>query len=186
MLSVEILAYFPIIGFSLFVLIEFDRFWKKQLSIAKDARRVDVLCYRIYLCYRLLDGTSRFRELYEIIKEAKAKLETDVGPVNGVSAKMARGIVSRLSVAVDVQLLCSQAIEKADEWLATKSSAAPNLGGITCLVKPALGNRDNFCLIYWIRTWVTFIRCVFSSFAFYEMIFFFSRGFTASSLQVPF
>ncbi|XP_031108131.1 VIN3-like protein 1 [Ipomoea triloba] len=103
-------------------------FWKKQLSIAKDARRVDVLCYRIYLCYRLLDGTSRFRELHEIIKEAKAKLETEVGPVNGVSAKMARGIVSRLSVAVDVQLLCSQAIEKADEWLATKSCAAPNLG----------------------------------------------------------
>ncbi|XP_021807197.1 VIN3-like protein 1 [Prunus avium] len=100
--------------------------WKKQLIVAKDARRVDVLCYRIYLSYRLLDGTSRFKELYEIVKEAKSKLETEVGPVNGVSAKMARGIVSRLSIASDVQKLCSLAIEKADEWLANISNVDPN------------------------------------------------------------
>ncbi|XP_043807851.1 VIN3-like protein 1 isoform X2 [Manihot esculenta] len=96
--------------------------WKKQLIIAKDARRVDVLCYRIYLSYRLLDGTLRFKELHEMVKDAKAKLETEVGPVNGVSAKMARGIVSRLSVAGDMQKLCSLAIDKADKWLATISS----------------------------------------------------------------
>uniref|UniRef100_A0A5B6ZM30 Putative VIN3-like protein 1 isoform X1 n=1 Tax=Davidia involucrata TaxID=16924 RepID=A0A5B6ZM30_DAVIN len=100
--------------------------WKKQLSIAKDARRVDVLCYRIFLSYRLIDGTSRFKELHEIVRDAKAKLETEVGPVNGVSAKMARGIVSRLSIAGDVQKLCSLAIEKADEWLATISNVNPN------------------------------------------------------------
>ncbi|GMN50481.1 hypothetical protein TIFTF001_019635 [Ficus carica] len=100
--------------------------WKKQLVVAKDARRLDVLCYRIYLSYRLLDGTSRFRELHEIVKEAKAKLETEVGPVNGVSAKMARGIVSRLSIAGDVQKLCSLAIENADERLANISSINPN------------------------------------------------------------
>ncbi|XP_062090725.1 VIN3-like protein 1 isoform X1 [Humulus lupulus] len=100
--------------------------WKKQLLVAKDARRVDVLCYRIYLSYRLLDGTSRFRELHDIVKEAKAKLETEVGPVNGVSSKMARGIVSRLSIAGDVQKLCSLAIGKADEWLTNTSSLNPN------------------------------------------------------------
>nr|KYP49298.1 Protein VERNALIZATION INSENSITIVE 3 [Cajanus cajan] len=99
--------------------------WKKQLNIAKDARRVDVLCYRIYLSYRLLDGTSRFKELHEMVKEAKAKLETEVGPVNGVSSKMARGIVSRLPIASDVQKLCSLAIEKADEWLATVPNINP-------------------------------------------------------------
>ncbi|XVF34792.1 hypothetical protein REPUB_Repub18cG0089000 [Reevesia pubescens] len=99
--------------------------WKKQLSIAKDARRLDVLCYRIYLSYRLLDETSRFKELHEFVKDAKAKLETEVGPVNGVSAKMARGIVSRLSVSGDIQKLCSHAIEKADEWLATMSNTNP-------------------------------------------------------------
>ncbi|XP_022729818.1 VIN3-like protein 1 isoform X1 [Durio zibethinus] len=99
--------------------------WKKQLMIAKDARRLDVLCYRIYLSYRLLDETSRFKELHEFVKDAKAKLETEVGPVNGVSAKMARGIVSRLSVAGDIQKLCSCAIEKADEWLAIVSNTNP-------------------------------------------------------------
>ncbi|XVF49226.1 hypothetical protein PTKIN_Ptkin03bG0251700 [Pterospermum kingtungense] len=99
--------------------------WKKQLSIAKDARRLDVLCYRTYLSYRLLDGTSRFKELHEFVKDAKAKLEKEVGPVNGVSAKMARGIVSRLSVSSDIQKLCSLAIEKADEWLVTMSNTNP-------------------------------------------------------------
>ncbi|OIV93476.1 hypothetical protein TanjilG_18692 [Lupinus angustifolius] len=93
--------------------------WKKQLNIAKEARRVDVLSYRIYLCYRLLDRTSKFKELHQIVQEAKVKLETEVGPVNGVSVKMARGIVSRLSIASDVQKLCSLAIEKADSWLTT-------------------------------------------------------------------
>jgi hypothetical protein len=99
------------------------RCWKKQLNIAKDARRVDVLCYRIYLSYRLLNGTSKFKDLHQMIQEAKAKLETEVGPLDGVSAKMARGIVSRLPVASDVQRLCTLAIEKADSWLAN----VPNL-----------------------------------------------------------
>ncbi|CAH9121766.1 unnamed protein product [Cuscuta epithymum] len=102
------------------------RYWKKQLLIAKDARRVDILCYRIYLCYKLLDGSSRFEELLEIIRDAKDKLETEVGPLDGVSANMARGIVSRLPVAGDVQSLCSLAIEKVDELLATKSDEVPN------------------------------------------------------------
>ncbi|KAK6121640.1 hypothetical protein DH2020_044617 [Rehmannia glutinosa] len=101
--------------------------WKKQLIIAKDARRVDVLCYRIFLSYRLLGGTSRFNELHEFVRDAKAKLETEVGPVDGVSAKMARGIVSRLSVAGDVQRLCSLAVEKADELMASKSTTATNI-----------------------------------------------------------
>ncbi|XP_030448306.2 VIN3-like protein 1 isoform X2 [Syzygium oleosum] len=96
--------------------------WKKQLAIAKDARRVDVLCYRICLSYRLLDGTSRFKDLHEYAKDAKAKLETEVGPINGVSAKMARGIVSRLSVAGDVQRLCSLAVERAEELLVSASN----------------------------------------------------------------
>ncbi|KAF5725984.1 hypothetical protein HS088_TW23G00721 [Tripterygium wilfordii] len=100
--------------------------WRKQLTIAKDARRVDVLSYRLYLSYRLLDGTSRFKELHEIVKEAKAKLEIEVGPVSGISAKMARGIVSRLSVAGALQKLCSDAIDKADEWVATISDANSN------------------------------------------------------------
>lgn len=93
------------------------RCWKKQFIIAKEARRFDVLCYRISLCCRLLDGTSRFKDLFEVVSDAKAKLETEVGPISGDSAKMARGIVSRLSVAADVQNLLSLAIEKIDARL---------------------------------------------------------------------
>lgn len=63
------------------------------------------------------------------MQEAKAKLETEVGPVNGVSSKMARGIVSRLSIASDVQKLCSLAVEKADEWLASVSNINPDSRG---------------------------------------------------------
>lgn len=97
--------------------------------MAKEARRVDSLYYRIYLGYRLLEGTSRFKELHEIVKDAKSKLETEVGPMDGGSAKMARGIVSRLSVAADVQKLCSLAIEKADEWLANHASSGSGCRG---------------------------------------------------------
>ncbi|KAG9144806.1 hypothetical protein Leryth_026553 [Lithospermum erythrorhizon] len=102
-------------------------YWKKQLIIAKDARRVDSLCYRIFLSYRLLEGTTKFKELHNVVEDAKAMLETEVGPLSGVSAKMARGIVSRLSIAGDVQSLCSNAIEKADEWLASKSNTSQNV-----------------------------------------------------------
>ncbi|KAL6643943.1 hypothetical protein ACP70R_018709 [Stipagrostis hirtigluma subsp. patula] len=92
--------------------------WKRQLVVAKDARRVDILCTRIYLCHRLLDGTTRFKELHQIVEDAKAKLETEVGPLDGMSpSNLPHGIVGRLPVAADVQKLCSLAIERADEWL---------------------------------------------------------------------
>ncbi|KAK6941550.1 Fibronectin type III [Dillenia turbinata] len=100
--------------------------WKKQLVIARDARRIDVLCHRIYLSHQLLDGTSRFKELVEIVKDARAKLEIEVGPLDGFSAMMARGIVSRLPIATDVQKLCSIAIDKADELLGAVSNASNN------------------------------------------------------------
>ncbi|KAE8666905.1 hypothetical protein F3Y22_tig00112487pilonHSYRG00085 [Hibiscus syriacus] len=76
-------------------------------------------CGKVSGILGLLDKTSRFKELHEFVKDAKAKLEAEVGTVNGVSAKMERGIVSRLSVAGDIHKLCSLAIEKADEWLTT-------------------------------------------------------------------
>ncbi|KAK4757017.1 hypothetical protein SAY87_007144 [Trapa incisa] len=94
------------------------RLLRKQLAIAKDARRLDILCYRIYLSYRILNGTLRFKELHEIITDMKAKLETEVGAINGVSVKIVSGTVSTLSVASDVQKLCSLGVEKAEELLA--------------------------------------------------------------------
>jgi len=55
-----------------------SRFWKRQLVVAKDARRVDILCSGIYLSHRLLDGTTCFKELHQIVEDEKAKLETEV------------------------------------------------------------------------------------------------------------
>ncbi|KAK1263699.1 VIN3-like protein 1 [Acorus gramineus] len=102
--------------------------WKKQLMIAKEARRVDVLCYRISLSYRLLDGTNRFKELHDIVSDAKAKLEVEVGPMNCVSFKMVRGIVSRLSVGSEVQKLCILALDKVDELLNVSGGTNPEEG----------------------------------------------------------
>ncbi|CAA2986083.1 Hypothetical predicted protein [Olea europaea subsp. europaea] len=90
----------------------------------------------------LLEGTSTFKELHQIVKEAKDKLETEVGPVND-SAKMARGIVSTLSIASDVQNLCSLAIEKADGWLASKCST--NLNSIANLQKENSDDGGRSC-----------------------------------------
>lgn len=96
--------------------------WKKQLNIAKDTRRVDILCERISLSYRLLEGTLKFQELHGIVEDAMRKLEIELGPLNGVSAKMSRGgIVARLPIAGEVQKLCALAIEKVDERLAELS-----------------------------------------------------------------
>lgn len=101
--------------------------WRKQLLIAKDARRVDVLCYRISLGRRLLSGTVQYKEPHDIVDRAARKLEEEVGPVSGVPAKMARGIVSRLSSGHEVQKLCALAIEKADDLLSRISQSGTNV-----------------------------------------------------------
>ncbi|KAF3793996.1 VIN3-like protein 2 [Nymphaea thermarum] len=90
------------------------RCWRKQILIAKDARRVDALCYRIALCQKILKGTKRYRGLNEIVNVAAKKLKEEVGPLHQVSLKMARGIVNRLSCGAEVQKLCSFAIEAVD------------------------------------------------------------------------
>uniref|UniRef100_A0A0D9YME4 Fibronectin type-III domain-containing protein n=1 Tax=Oryza glumipatula TaxID=40148 RepID=A0A0D9YME4_9ORYZ len=84
--------------------------WKKQLVIAKDARRLDVLCHRIFLSHKILVSTEKYFVLHEIVDTAMKKLEAEVGPISGV-ANMGRGIVSRLAVGAEVQKLCARAIE---------------------------------------------------------------------------
>ncbi|KAG6473294.1 hypothetical protein ZIOFF_067208 [Zingiber officinale] len=87
--------------------------WKKQLMIAKDARRVDVLCYRISLSHRILRSTKKYQSLHEIVDSAMKKLEAEVGPINDLHS-MARGIVNRLSVGAEVQRMCTLAIKSLD------------------------------------------------------------------------
>lgn len=78
--------------------------------IAKDTRRVDILCYRLSLSQKLLSGTSSYQKLSEIVTAAINKLEVEVGPLTGLPVKMARGIVNRLSSGPEVQQLCSAAL----------------------------------------------------------------------------
>ncbi|XP_042449280.1 protein VERNALIZATION INSENSITIVE 3-like isoform X1 [Zingiber officinale] len=87
--------------------------WKKQLMIAKDARRVDVLCYRISLCHKILCSTRKYQSLHGIVDSAMKKLEAEVGPIDGLQS-MARGIVNRLSVGTEVQGMCAFAINSLD------------------------------------------------------------------------
>ncbi|KAF8389363.1 hypothetical protein HHK36_026057 [Tetracentron sinense] len=91
--------------------------WRKQLMIAKDTRRVDILCYRVSLSQKLLSGTKKYLKLYEIMDTAAKKLEAEVGPVAGLPVKMARSIVNRLSSGPEVQKMCAFAVESLESML---------------------------------------------------------------------
>ncbi|RWW21657.1 hypothetical protein GW17_00014172 [Ensete ventricosum] len=99
----------------------FCRCWKKQLMIAKDARRVDVLWYRISLAHKLIGATEKYQSLHEIVDTARKKLEAEIGPIND-SSNMVRGIVNRLSVAAEVQKLCALAVDLLDSKHSGSSS----------------------------------------------------------------
>ncbi|KAJ7541523.1 hypothetical protein O6H91_10G064000 [Diphasiastrum complanatum] len=89
---------------------------KKQLFIAKEARRIDILCYRLYLAYRLLTGTTHYQKLFSIVSDAAHKLEEEIGPLNEASSKLVRGIVSRLSSGAEVQKLLQSALQKVEHY----------------------------------------------------------------------
>ncbi|CAL5199315.1 unnamed protein product [Lathyrus oleraceus] len=94
--------------------------WRKQLMVAKDARRVDILCYRVSLSQKLLQGTEMYLDLYKIVDEAVKKLEPEVGPLTGSPFKIGRGIVNRLSSGPEVQKLCGVALESLDSMLSRR------------------------------------------------------------------
>lgn len=105
------------------------RCWKKQLKIAMDTARVDILCYRIFVSYRLLNRTSRFRELHKFIEDMKAAIETELGPIKDAAAKASRAHVGRLQAASQVQSLCKLAIRKAEELFPSNPTSVSNLNG---------------------------------------------------------
>ncbi|XP_071679471.1 VIN3-like protein 2 isoform X2 [Lolium perenne] len=90
--------------------------WKKQLLIAKDARRLDVLCHRIFLSHKILISTQKYLVLHEVVDTALKKLEGELGPITGLPDK-GRGIVGRLPVGTEVQRLCTRAIETLESML---------------------------------------------------------------------
>lgn len=91
--------------------------WKKQLTIAMETRRVDVLCYRLFLGQKLLKGTKKYQKLFEIVDKAVKNLEEEVGPLTGHPMKMGRGIVNRLHSGPEVQKLCSSALKSLEKTL---------------------------------------------------------------------
>ncbi|CAI0474740.1 unnamed protein product [Linum tenue] len=92
-------------------------FLRKQLIVAKETRRVDILCYRLSVSQKLLNGTVKYQELLEIVDEAIKQLESEVGPITGLPVKMGRGIVNRLSVGSSVQKQCASVLELLDNFL---------------------------------------------------------------------
>ncbi|KAL5705360.1 hypothetical protein ACHQM5_023672 [Ranunculus cassubicifolius] len=87
------------------------RSWRKQMMVAKDARRVSVLCERVFLSHKMLEGTEKYIELKHIVDTIVQKLNSELGFIDQVSSEMVRGLVSRLSCGAQVQQLCSSAIE---------------------------------------------------------------------------
>ncbi|XP_074273704.1 VIN3-like protein 2 [Silene latifolia] len=90
------------------------RCWRKQLMVAKETRRVDILCYRICLSQKLLCGTKIYQKLSETVDEGARKLEAELGTLSGGPVKMGRGIVNRMSSGQEVQRLCASAVESFD------------------------------------------------------------------------
>ncbi|KAG6483106.1 hypothetical protein ZIOFF_059746 [Zingiber officinale] len=99
--------------------------WRKQMLAAKEARRVDVLCERLFLSHKMLKGTECYKEPQSVVNLAVRILKKEVGPLAKVSTVMARGIVNRLNCGAEVQRLCASALEAADSLLTT-SSDLPN------------------------------------------------------------
>ncbi|CAO2841762.1 unnamed protein product [Amaranthus hypochondriacus] len=85
--------------------------WRKQLLIAKDTRRVDILCYRIFISKKLLAGTKKYQKPSDAVDDAIKLLEEEVGTLTGVPVKNGRGIVNRLSSGQEVQRLCTYAVD---------------------------------------------------------------------------
>ncbi|EFJ08125.1 hypothetical protein SELMODRAFT_448182 [Selaginella moellendorffii] len=90
--------------------------WRRLLSVAKNARRIDVFTTRLSLAFRLLDGTLRYKNLHDMVADAVRALEKELGPGGLAAAMRTRGLVTRLSCGVHVQNQIENAIKKASSW----------------------------------------------------------------------
>ncbi|GAA0162583.1 hypothetical protein LIER_18643 [Lithospermum erythrorhizon] len=88
--------------------------WRKQLIVAMEARRVDVLCQRVSLSCKILEGTEKYQELLKILDSAMKIIENNGGPLDQLSTKMDRTIVNRLEWGAAVQKLCASAMDAFD------------------------------------------------------------------------
>ncbi|KAG0482159.1 hypothetical protein HPP92_010243 [Vanilla planifolia] len=131
--------------------------WRKQLAIAKDARRIDVLCHRVSLCHKILGATQKYQKLNEIVDNALRKLESEVGPLND-DPNVGRGIVNRLSVGAEVQRLCAQAVEVLDNMLSSTQSVNVQLKTNSDLFGLSNLRRCHHPQLLWFWILITFNR----------------------------
>ncbi|XBH75953.1 hypothetical protein VPH35_102671 [Triticum aestivum] len=96
------------------------RSWKPQLVLAKEARRLDTLCCRIFLSHRILFSTEKYSVLHKFVDTAKQKLEAEFGSVRGYG-HMGRGSVSQLTCGAKVQELCAQALDVMESKFSVES-----------------------------------------------------------------
>lgn len=139
------------------------RCWRKQLMVAKDTRRVDILCYRISLSQKLLAGTKKYRNISEIVDNAVKKLEEEVGTLTGDPVTKGRGIVNRLSSGQEVQRLCASAVGSFDSMISSSQMhqdskmIMPNIirvedissTAITVILGPYTSSKNNVGYTLW-------------------------------------
>lgn len=92
------------------------------MLIAKNARRLDELCYRIFLSHNLLASTEKYLVMHAIVDTALKKLEAEVGPITG-TLDVGHGIVGRCPVGVEVQKLCTCALETLQSMFSSSFTA---------------------------------------------------------------
>lgn len=125
------------------------------MMMAKDTRRVDILCYRVSLGQKLLHGTEKYQSISKIVDEAVKKLEDEVGPLTGLPVKMGRGIVNRLSSGPEVQRLCACALESLEKMISSTILSKSTTQGsffniLSSYQKPLLLSSEpwmGFCLV---------------------------------------
>lgn len=133
-----------------------DRCCKKQLSVAKDARRVDMLCQRLSLCRRLLAGTRKHKEFHELVEKAIQKLEDEIGPVMEGSSKFVRGLVNRLSSSREVLKLIRCALEAPDAVHEVEAEAE-----CRSMIAPSVdeGSQSLHSIGFETTNWILFHSC---------------------------
>lgn len=93
-----------------------------------------MLCERLSLSHKIIQGSERYKEIASIISSAVKTLEIEVGSaLDQVSVITGRGIVNRLTCGAEVQKLCSSTLEivdsKVDNILEFESNNSPKLLG---------------------------------------------------------
>ncbi|MCO5601571.1 hypothetical protein L7F22_055694 [Adiantum nelumboides] len=106
--------------------------WRRQLLAAKAARRVDILCHRLSLSQRLLNGTVKYKEAHTLVDSSVKKLEAEVSLMEMDSAKLERCIVKRLSCDLEVQEMIDLALKQAESFGDAQSVILDAHNAATC------------------------------------------------------